>query len=500
MTKAAAAIGLLVLSATCASGAVIRGTVVEKRTNYSLSRATITLQPIPAGGQEIRSTRSNEAGNFEFSNLPAGTYLLKATRRGFMPMEYGQRRWNSAGVAFALGGDTVMSVHLPLSRYGAITGVVRDQNEVGIPDQDIGAYTIAQPPKFVARARSDELGVYRVGGLEPGSYLIRTMGNNDDDRSYIPTFSRQTLRVEEARPLVVYADEETTDGDVRPIAGRLYELSGSLSVPTPQNFTMSVTLASDMGRTVSNGQTFRFAALPPGRYEIYAEAVEMPPGNRTFGGYSELTIDRDQSRFALLMTEVRETQFSLEGTGASTTTTAYARRRDLAGTGPIQQFMLGSLSRVLLFPGHWEIMATPPDGYYVSQFSGTRNNNTRPEGWNDTLITGYLKRISVTLSHGPGSIHGVVQSAGKPATAAPVFVETWDPVTRQRLLGPRETRTDASGRYRFDGLPPGDYRVLSTFDYASPPVQEFDVRESRPLRIEAVMDAQLDLELSGEPQ
>jgi hypothetical protein len=111
-----------------------------------------------------------------------------------------------------------------------------------------------------------------------------------------------------------------------------------------------------------------------------------------------------------------------------------------------------------------------------------------------------LKRISVTLSHGLGSIHGIVQSAGKPATAAPVFIETWDPVTRQRLLDPRETRTDMNGRYRFDALPPGDYRVLSTFDYSSPPVQEFDARESRPLRIEAVMDAQLDLDLSGEPQ
>jgi hypothetical protein len=500
MTKAAVAIGLVALGATCAQGATVRGTVVEKKSNYSLSRATITLQPIPTGGQEIRSTRSNEAGNFEFANLPAGTYLLKASRRGFISMEYGQRRWNSAGVAFVLGADTVMSVHLPLSRYGTITGVVRDGNEVGIPDQDVAAYTVSQPPKFVARGKSDERGVYRIGGLDPGTYLVRTLGNIDEDRSYIPTFSRQTLRVEEARPLEVYLDEDTGDGDVRPITGRLYELSGSLSVPNPQFFTMTATLASDMGRTVSNGQTFRFAALPPGRYEIYAEAVEMPPGNRVFGGYSELTIDRDQTRFSLLMTEVRETQFTIEGAGTATTTPAYARRRDLAGTGPVQQFTLGSLSRVLLFPGHWEIMAAPPEGYYVSQFYGARNNNGRPEGWNDTVVAGFLNRVRVTVAHGPGSIHGVVQSAGKAATAAPVFLETWNPVTRERLLDPRETRTDMSGRYRFDGLPPGDYRVLSTFDYSSPPVQEFDVRESRPLHIDATTDAQIDLELSGDPQ
>ena len=108
-----------------------------------------------------------------------------------------------------------------------------------------------------------------------------------------PTFSRQTLRVEEARPLVVYAEEDTPDGDVRPIQGRLYDLTGFIPLPAPPNFTVTVTLASDLGRMTSNAPAFRFPTLAPGHYELYAEARENPPGTRAMGGYAEL-FDRAQ--------------------------------------------------------------------------------------------------------------------------------------------------------------------------------------------------------------
>src|SRR5580698_9132507 len=268
------------IAALSAHGAVIRGTAVEQRTGYILSRTTVTLDPIPNAGQQIRTTRTGENGQFAFSNLPAGAYVLKASHRGFMPMQYGQRRWDAAGTAITIAGDEIITVSLPLQRYGSIVGTTRDPNEVGIPDQDVAAYTNAQPPVFVARGKSDERGVFRIGGLEPGTYLVRTTGNNDEERSYLPTFARQTLRVEEARPVVVYPDEDSTDGDVRPIEGKLFAITGYLPPPPPANFLVTVTLASDLGRITSNGSSFRFAALAPGHYEIYAEARENPPGTR----------------------------------------------------------------------------------------------------------------------------------------------------------------------------------------------------------------------------
>src|SRR5690348_4096714 len=204
---------LLMFVVICAGAqaAVIRGTVTEQRTGYILSRAEVTLEAVPNIGQQNRTARTRENGQFVFSVGP-GDYLLKVTRRGFMPLQYGQRRWDAAGAAIHVVGDEVITVTAAMLRYSGIVGVVRDTNEVGIPDQDVAAYTSTQPPVLVERGRSDDRGVFRIGGLVPGAYLVRTTGDFDEDRSYLPTFSRQTVRAEDARVVTVYPDEDTPDG------------------------------------------------------------------------------------------------------------------------------------------------------------------------------------------------------------------------------------------------------------------------------------------------
>jgi hypothetical protein len=216
------------------------------------------------------------------------------------------------------------------------------------------------------------------------------------------------------------------------------------------------------------------------------------------GGYTEILIDREMANFTLPMSEVRESQFVLEGAGAGVSTTGFLRRKDLAGVGPGEPLNLSGVTRVQLFPGRWEFLATPPDGYYVSHFSGSRNNTARPDGWND-IVGGTSGRFTITLSSSPGGIHGLVKSSGAPFAAAPVFLETWDPVTRGRLLDLRQTRSDMRGNYRFESLAPGDYRVLSTYEYAAPDSAAFDAARAQAVRIEPSTNLQVDLDLDGLP-
>jgi hypothetical protein len=203
------------------------------------------------------------------------------------------------------------------------------------------------------------------------------------------------------------------------------------------------------------------------------------------------------------MNEVRESQFVLEGAGATVSATAFLRRKDLAGVRPAEPLILNGVGRVQLFPGRWEFLATPPDGYYVSRFSGSRDNTARPDGWNDIVLGGGVMgtsgRFTITLSNSPGGIHGLVKSAGEPAASAPVFLETWDPVTRKRVLDLRETRADIRGNYRFGSLAPGDYRVMSTYDYIAPDSGAFDGARAQQVRIESSTNLQVELELDGIP-
>jgi Carboxypeptidase regulatory-like domain len=481
----------LMLAAVSLQAAVIRGIVVENISGYSLSRSLVTLHMIGTPSDAAVSVRTSESGAFEFTNLVAGAYIVRASRRGFLPMEYGQRQWNSAGTPVIVDKDAAASLNIRLSRLGAITGTVRDENEVGIPEQDVAAYTNTEPPRYVTRGRSDDRGVYRISGLDPGSYLVRTTGNEDMELSYLPTFGRQTLRVAEARPVQVYLDDEARDADVRPIRGTLFTLAGvAAPLPDPQNFNVTVTLASDLGRRTFDGPVFRFTSLAPGSYEIYVEAHENPPGTRFYGGYTEFRLERSTSTLNVLLTQVRETQFGFQGVPGR----IIARRKDLAGVGPIQELQLSS-NRALLSPGRWELAVIPPPGNYVAGFFPAARGS-RPDGWNEIQVP-RLGLVTIALSGGPSAIHGIIKESGSPASWAPVFLETWDPIERKRLVDLRETRADIRGNYRFEGIPPGSYRVLSTFEYLAPDSNAMDLGGALPIEIAAHTDVQTDLDLYG---
>jgi hypothetical protein len=479
------------LLSVAAHGAVIRGVVVEKQTGYLLSHAVVTLQSLSVQGQSDRSVRTSDSGQFEFGRLPLGAYLLTASRRGFLPAQYGQKRWNSAGTPIIIDRDAVTQLQFSLLRYGAITGIVRDSNEVGIPDQGVAAYTATQPPQLMVRTKSDDRGIYRLAGLTPGTYLVRTTGDVDDDLSYIPTFSRRTFRVEEARPVTVYPDEDTNDGDIRPIAGPLFEISGTAS-PGPGFVGTTVTLASDTGRIMVQGETFRFEALPPGRYEVYAEAHDST-GTRFVGGYTEIPFLNRELKFAMPMNAMPAVTLRLEGAGPTVASTGFVRRIDLAGPGPVKPLKLGVATTIPLLQGRWEFLVGAPNGYYVSQFAGSRNN-IRGDAWNEVQVRNSTG-VTVMLSRGGGTVYGTVKTAGMAVFAAPVSLQAWDFSTRKPLGELRQIRTDASGGYRFDNLAPGTYRILATFDYATPDAATFDLAQAQSLQIEANTNQQLDLSL-----
>ena len=104
--------------------ATVRGTIVENQTGRALARSVVALHPVPGTTGGPRTARTGPTGGFEFTDVPAGAYILKATRRGFMPTEYGQKRWNSAGTPLILTPDASPFLSIRLPRYGAVSGAV----------------------------------------------------------------------------------------------------------------------------------------------------------------------------------------------------------------------------------------------------------------------------------------------------------------------------------------------------------------------------------------
>jgi len=134
---------------------------------------------------------------------------------------------------------------------------------------------------------------------------------------------------------------------------------------------------------------------------------------------------------------------------------------DLDGTGPERTLK----DRDTLAPGHWEVMAQPTADYYVTSIRSTFGQEpvTRDDGWFG-LDFGTYSDINIMLSSHPASVSGVISTGGKPVSGAMVYLELYNP----DLIEPRvqlfSARADNQGSYKFAGLAPGRYRILSSFD------------------------------------
>src|SRR5262249_24379758 len=161
--------------------AVIRGAVVEHATGKPLARAMVTLMPVPGTSGTTVSQRTDRLGGFVFQNLAGGAYVVTVARPGFAAVEYGQKEWNSAGYPIFLEPAAATFLTMRLRRLGAISGTVLDEEDIGMPDHEVAVYRTTRPPELIGRVKSDDHGVYRMGGLMQGSYLVRTVGKHYDD-------------------------------------------------------------------------------------------------------------------------------------------------------------------------------------------------------------------------------------------------------------------------------------------------------------------------------
>jgi Carboxypeptidase regulatory-like domain len=492
---------LAALAVSTIQAATIRGVVLENQTGRPLARALVVAEPVAGSKGAAQAARTNAYGAFEFGAMPGGTYLVSASRRGFAPFQYGQKRWKASGIPIVLEDTATTFLDIRLVRYGSIAGTVVDENDVGLPEHDVIAYRGMHPPEIAGRAITDDRGAYRIWGLEPGSYLIRTTAEQYEEGGYLPTFAKEASRVEDAQAVEVRLDEQTNDANVRPAPGRLLRVGGRAYTFPPGQVTL--TLMSDLGPeyTLSDGSgAFEFKPMAPGHYELYAEAPsDRRYGSGRNGAWMQLPLERDNTELRVNLGPFPEVCFTFEdGKGQAVDFRGYsvlARRREPFGVGKPVTLKVDR-GCTPMQPGRWELMMPPTANYYVADFRAPGGNPVdrgRPDGWNEVALTSRTA-VKFVLAPGPGAVHGTVSGNGRDAVAgAPVFLEPWDSALRKRLLEIRTTRTDVNGRYYFTGLAPGTYRVLSSFDFQEP--EPGAMEQAKVVQVEQGRDAAQDLDL-----
>jgi hypothetical protein len=110
--------------------------------------------------------------------LPKGRFTLVTTRPGWSDGAYGRTRPGGSGLGITLAeGEKVSGVVVPMWRFASITGtVVDDQGEpivnasVRVLKRQLANGRVRLTPQ--SQDSTDDRGVYRIGMLEPGEYVV----------------------------------------------------------------------------------------------------------------------------------------------------------------------------------------------------------------------------------------------------------------------------------------------------------------------------------------
>ncbi|HST22032.1 MAG TPA: carboxypeptidase-like regulatory domain-containing protein, partial [Blastocatellia bacterium] len=193
----------------------------------------------------IRQTNTDEQGKFELENLTSGAYLIGAEVPGYVTAP--DIDDNNREPKYYRPGD---SLTIKMIKGGVITGTVTTSTGEPVTGVRVNPIRLRDLKDRPARQsifdlqrewKTDDRGVYRIYGLEPGAYLISTGGKgfvqliaegyDRDAPTYYASATRDT-----ATEIIVHSGEELMGIDIRYRDGKGHAISGSISGGTGSSF------------------------------------------------------------------------------------------------------------------------------------------------------------------------------------------------------------------------------------------------------------------------
>ena len=227
----------------------------------------------------IQSATADDEGNFKATGLGPGSYMIYANVPGYVIARAGSESdYHRPGA----------SVTINLVKGGVITGRVTDpygEPMVGVRAQVFKVRELEEGRKYLGELRepngrlTDDRGVYRLYGLEPGVYVVGASNDHSgmfgrEAMTWHPSSPRAT-----AAGITVRGGEEVAGIDIRHREERGYMISGMVlgdAAPDARDERVIVMLTSGVDRQligmtwVSGTKGFAMFGALDGEYEIVA--------------------------------------------------------------------------------------------------------------------------------------------------------------------------------------------------------------------------------------
>lgn len=452
----------------------------------AIVRIVFPASPVP-------QVYTDRQGRFEIDGLPEDTYVLSAMKSGYLPLRYGQRTpSDDASPVTARTGSVRRNVDIRLPRESVVTGTVVDEH--GEPFEGMQVWAMVVPraggpllPAFTAVSRpSDDRGQFRVIGLTPGTYVIRTMvggsvGAPDRPLAYVPSYHPGGTDVTLATRITVEAGRDASGADIVLSSVFTADVSGIALDPAGRPYAGSLSLSSRLRSAAALLETrsttadatgaFVFRDVPRGDYVIRAPA---PPSDGTTFAVQPVTItDNTPAPITLLLKEgarlegriLFETEpganlagmtLSFIPEGSDVTPGGFGRTQ--FGREPDGSFRMSGLAGPVRVTLGGQLPAC--DTCYLK--SAVVNGRDAVDTAFDFGFDGGVYRdAEVVVSDAGGTIEGRLVDPPLGSITRVMVMSAYEAL---RYPGSRYLKTGGvspTGTFRISGLPPGDYLVGS---------------------------------------
>lgn len=256
----------------------------------------------------LARTKTDSAGRYQLRNLPAGKLVIAPQAPAFIVNNKPENETGGSEIEVSLDEDeTLKNVNFALTRGGVITGRITAEDGRPVIAQNV-TLSIAPTegenghpgiPAHIVRSesvRTDDRGIYRIFGLEPGRYLI-SCGRNTEAAEMEFAFGNQNsfyeriyypaaIEAAQAGVIEVTPGSETGNVDIR--LGKLLHgfrvsghISSSTNVPVKRAFlTVSLTKDGAKVKSISYGISdengdFNISGLQSGTYVLTAMNISV---------------------------------------------------------------------------------------------------------------------------------------------------------------------------------------------------------------------------------
>jgi hypothetical protein len=376
--------------------------------------------------------------------------------------------------------------------YGVISGTLSDEDNQPLEDISIqpvrisylrGGRRLEQPYK---NAKTDDQGNFRLYGLPPGNYFVRTDTTNQSAQSGEQIFQLAyypgTPAIENAQRISVTAGSEA--GGIRFSVGKqkLFSISGKVIDSTgfsgPRKYLVRAGRASGVedaaDADIGADGSFNFGGVPSGEYLLWAATLPAGPNGQNkaprqgSGGFAIVQVGESNARANIQVTAEVEASGKVlienaHGETVSGISVVLWPELNILGIGPNmlndETDQSGAFKIHYLVSGNYYFSTYGDSGMYLKQAVCNGKDHTFLPL---TIEPGIgVSDCVLTMGKDAGIVKGQVLNGEKPVSGLTVVA-----IPEQRSLRHLDRftvigRTNANGEYQLSGVIPGDYLLFA---------------------------------------